>query len=171
MKLSALQRVDVSVRQSAPVALTLLLTVLSVVPVRLPAASTLAPDIVLIAVFYWTVHRPDLMRLWTVFVIGLLGDVLSGTPLGVHPLVLMLVHAAIISQHKIFRGASFGMVWWAFSLIAPVAHVVAAILAFVTTGALIDLSLFALRLVLTIGFYPALAWLLGRAQRALLASV
>jgi rod shape-determining protein MreD len=171
MKPSALQRVDVSVRQSAPVALTLLLTVLSVVPVRLPAASTLAPDIVLIAVFYWTVHRPDLMRLWTVFVIGLLGDVLSGTPLGVHPLVLMLVHAAIISQHKIFRGASFGMVWWAFSLIAPVAHVVAAILAFVTTGALIDLSLFALRLVLTIGFYPALAWLLGRAQRALLASV
>jgi rod shape-determining protein MreD len=171
MKLSALQRIDVSVRQSAPVALTLLLTVLSVVPVRLPAASTLAPDIVLIAVFYWTVHRPDLMRLWTVFIIGLLGDVLSGTPLGVHALVLMLVHAAIISQHKIFRGASFGMVWWAFSLIAPVAHVVAAVIAFVTTGALIDLSLFALRLVLTIGFYPALAWLLGRAQRALLASV
>ena len=72
---------------------------------RLPAASTLAPDIVLIAVFYWTVHRPDLMRLWTVFVIGLLSDVLSGTPLGVHPLVLVLVHAAIISQHKMFRGA------------------------------------------------------------------
>jgi rod shape-determining protein MreD len=171
MKLSALQRFDVSVRQSVPVALTLLLTMLSVVPVRLPAASTLAPDIVLIAVFYWTVHRPDLMRLWTVFIIGLLGDVLSGTPLGVHPIVLVVVHTAIISQHKIFRGASFGMVWWAFSLIAPVAHVLAAIIAFVATGALTDLSLFALRVVLTIGFYPALAWLLGRAQRALLASV
>ena len=31
-----------------------------------------APDIVLIAVFYWMVHRPDLMRLWTAFVLGLL---------------------------------------------------------------------------------------------------
>jgi rod shape-determining protein MreD len=171
MKQSALQRFDVSLRQSAPVAITLLLTVLSVVQIRLPAASTLAPDLVLIAVFYWTVHRPDLMRLWTVFVIGLLGDVLSGTPLGVHPLVLVLVHIAIISQHKIFRGASFGIVWWAFSLIAPAAHILAAIIAFVMTGALTDLSLFMLRLVLTIGFYPALAWLLGRAQRALLASV
>lgn len=171
MKLSALQRVDVSVRQSVPVAVTLLLTVLSVVPVRLPAASILAPDLVLIAVFYWTVHRPDLMRLWTVFVIGLLGDILSGTPLGVHPLVLILVHVAIISQHKIFRGASFGMVWWAFSLIAPAAHVVGAIVALLAGGALPDLSLFMLRLVLTIGFYPALAWLLGRAHRALLASV
>lgn len=32
MKISALQRLDASVRQSAPVAVTLLLTVLSVVP-------------------------------------------------------------------------------------------------------------------------------------------
>ncbi|HEX2113923.1 MAG TPA: rod shape-determining protein MreD [Alphaproteobacteria bacterium] len=171
MKPSTLQRIDISVRQSVPVALTLLLTVFSVVPVRLPAASVLAPDIVLIAVFYWTVHRPDLMRLWTVFVIGLLGDVLSGAPLGVHPLVLVLVHTAIITQHKIFRGAPFGVVWWAFALIAPAAHLVAAIVAFLATGALPELSLFALRLVLTIGFYPAVAWLLGRAQRALLASV
>lgn len=171
MKPSALQRFDISIRQSVPVAFTLLLVVLSVVPVRLPAASTLVPDIVLISVFYWTVHRPDLMRLWTVFLIGLLGDVLSGTPLGVHPLVLVLVHTAIISQHKVFRGASFGMVWWAFALIAPAAHVAASVVAFLATGALPDLSLFALRLVLTIGFYPAVAWLLGRAQRALLASV
>lgn len=171
MKISALQRLDASVRQSAPVAVTLLLTVLSVVPVHLPAASILSPDIVLIAVFYWTVHRPDLMRSWTVFVIGLLGDMLSGTALGVHPLILVIVHSVIISQHKVFRGASFGMVWCAFALIAPAAHVLAALVAFVTTGALPDLSLFLLRLVLTIGFYPALAWLLGRAQRALLAAV
>jgi rod shape-determining protein MreD len=171
MKPSALQRFDLSIRQSVPVVLTLLLTVMSVVPVRLPAASTLAPDIVLIAVFYWTVHRPDLMRLWTVFVIGLLGDVLTGTPLGVHPLVLVLVHAAIISQHKIFRGASFGMVWWAFSVIAPAAHIAGVVVAFLAAGALPELSLFLLRLVLTIGFYPALAWLLGRAQRALLTTV
>ncbi len=171
MKPSVLQRIDLSIRQSVPVALTLLLTVLSVVPVRLPAASTLAPDIVLIAVFYWTVHRPDLMRLWTVFVIGLLSDVLTGTPLGVHPVVLVLVHAAIISQHKIFRGASFGMVWWAFSLIAPGAHIAAAAVAYFASGAVPELTLFVLRLVLTIGLYPALAWLLGRAQRALLTAV
>jgi rod shape-determining protein MreD len=171
MKPSALQRFDHSIRQSLPVVLTLMLTVLSVVPIRLPAASSLAPDIVLIAVFYWTVHRPDLMRLWTVFVIGLLGDVLTGTPLGVHPLVLVLVHASIISQHKVFRGASFGMVWCAFSMIASAAHIVAAIIAFFASGALPEPSLFLLRLVLTIGLYPALAWLLGRAQRALLTAI
>lgn len=171
MKLSPLQRLDIAVRQSTPVVVTLLLTVISVVPVGLPASSVLAPDIVLIAVFYWTVHRPDLMKAWTVFVIGLLSDILSGTPLGVHPLVLVLVHTAIISQHKIFRGAAFGVVWWAFSLIAPAAHGVAAVIAFVSAGVVPELSVFILRLVLTIGLYPALAWLLGRAQRALLAAV
>jgi rod shape-determining protein MreD len=171
MKLSPLQRLDISIRQSTPVVVTLLLTVLSVVPVGLPASSSLAPDIVLIAVFYWTVHRPDLMRAWTVFVIGMLSDVLSGTPLGVHPLVLVLVHTVIISQHKIFRGAAFGVVWWAFSLIAPAAHIAAATIAFVGAGVVPEPSVLILRLVLTIGLYPALAWLLGRAQRALMAAV
>jgi rod shape-determining protein MreD len=171
MKLSPLQRLDISIRQSTPVVVTLLLTVLSVVPVGLPASSSLAPDIVLIAVFYWTVHRPDLMRAWTVFVIGMLSDVLSGTPLGVHPLVLVLVHTVIISQHKIFRGAAFGVVWWAFSLIAPAAHIAAAAIAFVGAGVVPEPSVLILRLVLTIGLYPALAWLLGRAQRALMAAV
>ncbi len=171
MKLSPLQRLDIAVRQSMPVVVTLLLAVISVVPIGLPASSSLAPDIVLIAVFYWTVHRPDLMRAWTVFVIGMLSDVLSGTPLGVHPLVLVLVHTVIISQHKIFRGAAFGVVWWAFSLIAPAAHAVTATVAFVAADVAPDLSVLALRLVLTIGLYPALAWLLGRAQRALLAAV
>ena len=171
MKLSPLQRLDISVRQSTPVVVTLLLTVISVVPVGLPAASSLAPDIVLIAVFYWTVHRPDLMKAWTVFVIGLLSDVLSGTPLGVHSLVLVLVHTVIISQHKIFRGAAFGVVWWAFSLIAPAAQLVTAAIAFAVAGVVPDVSVLSLRLVLTIGLYPALAWLLGRAQRALMAAV
>lgn len=171
MKLSPLQRLDIAVRQSTPVVVTLLLAVISVVPVGMPASSLLVPDLVLIAVFYWTVHRPDLMKAWTVFVIGMLADVLSGVPLGVHPLVLVLVHTAIISQHKIFRGAAFGVVWWAFSLIAPSAHALVAAIAFVAAGVVPDISVFLLRLVLTIGLYPALAWLLGRAQRALLAAV
>lgn len=171
MRVPALQRFDASVRQSTPVVVTLLLTILSVVPVHLPVSSSLAPDLVLIAVFYWTVHRPDLMRLWTVFVVGLVGDVLSGTALGLHSLILVFVHTVIISQHKVFRGASFSMVWWAFALIAPAAHLVAALVAFITVGAMPDLLPFLLRVILTTGFYPVLAWLMGRAQRALLAGV
>lgn len=171
MKPTPLQRLDISVRHSTPVALTLLVTVLSVVPLGLPSGATFVPDMVLISVFYWTVHRPDLMRAWTVFVIGLFADILSGAPMGLQSLVLVLVHATIISQHKVFRGASFGVVWWAFALLAPCAHLVGAVGAYLTTGVLIAPSVLGLRLVLTVAFYPVLAWLLGRAQRAFLAAI
>jgi len=165
-----LQRLDLSIRQSAPVAITLLVAILMVVPLPLPGYMELAPDLVLIAVFYWTVHRPDLMRAWAVFLIGLLQDILGGGPLGLIALVLILVHAAIINQHKAFRGKSFGLIWAGFMLIAPGAHIVAAVLAFIVADAHIELSTFGVRLVLTVAAYPAMAWLLGRAQRAFLAS-
>lgn len=170
MKPTVLQRLDISVRQSLPVAVTLLLVVISVVPLRMPASHALAPDLVLMAVFYWTVHRPDLMRPWTVFIIGLLGDILTGAPPGANALVLVLVHASIIAQHKVFRGKGFALVWWAFALIAPAAHVVTAIVALLVAGVVVDPSVLGLRLVLTIAFYPAVAWFMGRAQRAFLAS-
>lgn len=171
MKPTRLQQLDISVRHSAPIALTLLFSVLSVVPVNLPGYAQIVPDFVLMGVFYWTVHRPDLMRTWTVFVVGLLCDVLSGTPLGVTALVLVLVHAIIIAQHKVFRGKSFVIVWWAFALVAPTAHVVTAMIALVATGTVVNSSMLVLRLVLTVMLYPIFAWLLGRAQRAFLSSV
>lgn len=171
MKPTPLQRLDVSVRQSAPVTLTLLIAVLSVVPVALPSYHLLAPDFVLMAVFYWTVHRPDLMRSWTVFVIGLLDDVLSGMPLGVNALILVLVHGAILSQHRVFRGKSFGLVWWGFALIAPGAFLASAIVTYLAAGVLADSSILGLRLLLTVAAYPVMAWIMGRAQRAFLAGV
>lgn len=168
---SPLQRLDVSLRYATPVALTLLVAILSVVPLRLPGHALLAPDVVLMTVFYWTVHRPDLMRGWAAFAVGLLTDVLTGAPLGVNALVLVLVHAALLAQHKVFRGKGFGLVWCAFALTVPAAHLVAAAAVLAVSGILPDPSVLGLRSLLTIALYPPVAWMMGRAQRAVLSSL
>lgn len=163
-----LQRVDLWARATVPLALTLIMAILNVVPLRLPDYSELAPSFVLMAVFYWTVHRPDLMRPWSVFVIGVLDDVLSGAPLGVNALMLLFVHWAIVAQHKAFRGQSFVVVWFGFALVALGAALLEAVLALVAGYGLLDpLALF-VQYVLTLALYPPIAFLMGRAQRAFL---
>jgi rod shape-determining protein MreD len=171
MKPSPLQRIDHWVRHSAPVALTLALVMISVVPTRLPGYSVVAPSLTVMSLFYWTVHRPDLMRVWAAFAIGLLEDSLSGTPLGVNALLYVLIHAAILAQYRVFRGKSFGLIWAAFAVIAAFAQLMTAILAAVVGGALIPAGVYAAQLILTILIYPVVAWLMGRAQRAFLATV
>ena len=166
-----LQRADLRLRHALPAAVTVLIVVLSVAPLRLPDYALVAPGLVLIALFFWTVHRPDLMRPWHAFAIGLLDDALSGTPLGVNALIFVLVHATIVAQHRIFRGKSFAVVWAAFAMIAAVAQLLNAGLALVSARVPLDPLLLGVQLLLTLALYPPLVWLLGRTQRALLAGV
>lgn len=171
MNPGALQRLDLRLRHALPVLLTLLVVLLSVAPLRLPDYALVAPGLVLVSLFFWTVHRPDLVRPWHAFVIGLFDDALSGTPLGVNALILVVVHAAIVAQHKVFRGKPFAVIWFAFALIAGGAQLLEAFLALVAARVLVDPLLLLVQLLLTIALYPAVAWLLGRAQRAFLAGI
>lgn len=165
------QRLDSWVRAAVPLGLTLAVVVIKVVPLRLPAYAVIAPDLVLMAVFYWTVHRPDLLRAWGAFAVGLLDDILTGTPLGVSSLVLLLVHWTIISQHRLFRGLSFALLWFSFALIAAGAKLVTVALALVVGHGLIDPTIIFAQYAFTIAVYPLVSLLMGRAQRAFLPAV
>jgi rod shape-determining protein MreD len=162
------QRFDTWTRGAIPLLLTLLVVVVNIVPLRLPDYSLMAPDFVLMAVYYWTVHRPDLMRPWGVFIIGVIDDVLSGTPLGVSALVLLFAHWAIVSQHKIFRSQSFALLWCGFALVASGAKILMMLLALTTGYGFGDPSRLVMQYALTVALYPLIALLMGRAQRVLL---
>ncbi|MBI3708032.1 MAG: rod shape-determining protein MreD [Proteobacteria bacterium] len=148
--------------------LTLFVVLLKFVPLPVPDYGLIAPDFVLMAVFYWTVHRADLMRPAVVFVVGLLDDILSGVPLGLSALTLLLVHWTIVSQHRAFRSRSFAIIWCGFALIAVGVQVLVTVLALVIGGAPVQPIVFAAKLAITVGLYPALAWVMGCAQRAFL---
>jgi rod shape-determining protein MreD len=163
-----LQNLDLWIRAAIPILATVAAVLLNVVPLRLPDYAPLAPGFVLMAVFYWTVHRPDLMRPWTVFLVGVLDDVLSGTPLGVNSLVLLFVHWTIMAQHRVFRGKSFMLVWLGFALIAFGAKLLLAVIAFVIGYGLLDPLVLLVQFILTIALYPPVAFVMGRAQRVFL---
>jgi rod shape-determining protein MreD len=162
------QRFDTWTRGAIPLGLTLLVVIVNIIPLRLPDYSLMAPDFVLMAVYYWTVHRPDLMRPGSVFVIGVIDDILSGTPLGVSSLVLLFAHWAIVSQHKVFRSQSFAVLWCGFALVASGAKILMILMALATGYGLGDPLRLAMQYALTVALYPLIALLMGRAQRALL---
>lgn len=161
-------QLDRSLKLALPIVVTMLALLLSIVPLPIPEYSMLAPNFVLICAFYWIVHRPDLFPAWGAFVVGLLDDALSGAPMGLNALVLLLVHYAIVAQHKFFRGKAFWLIWSSFALIATGAAVVTAIVAYAAAHLSVPFGLFATQLALTIAIYPAVGAVLGRVQRVFL---
>ena len=92
--------------------------VLSLVPLPIAGYRMVAPAVVLISVYHWTVYRPDLLPPIVVFSIGIAQDLLTGGPFGTGPLTLLLVHLVVSSQRRFLLGKAFPIVWWGFGLIA-----------------------------------------------------
>ena len=162
----ALLRSLLFVRGLVPVATTLAAVVLAAVPLGIPYYSAVAPFFPLIAVFYWSVYRPELLAAVTVFMAGVLYDILIGGPVGLVALILLAVHGLAVSQRRILLGQSFWVEWAGFWLVAAGAAVAGWVLSCGFQFALLPPWPFAIQAALTATLYPAGSWLLGRAARA-----
>jgi rod shape-determining protein MreD len=171
MKPSIWRRLDTFARHLLPCALTLAMLIVGVVPLHIPAFESVAPSMPLIAVFYWSLYRPDLMPAWAAFVLGLLQDSFVGLPLGVSACVLIAVHAAASTQRRFFVGKSFGVVWLGFAVVASVALALSWVLTCIYYGALLAPGAVLFQALITIGVFPVLSRLLLRCQLAVLRHV
>lgn len=161
-------KLDQAGRSVTPFAMTTLLLLVGAVPLHLPGYGTIAPSLGLMAVYYWAIHRPDLLRPGFAFVLGVLQDLLSGAPLGMTALVYVLVHRVVLIQRRVFLATTFPMLWLGFALIALAAAVVRW-----AGHCLLDMVLAPpgpvfVQALLTVTLFPVFGWLFIRVHRAFL---
>ena len=164
------QRLDIVTRNSLPVLFTLVLVLVNVVPLHIPGFSRIVPVLPLLAVYHWSVYRPELMPPLAVFFIGLIYDILSGSPLGVNSLVFLTIYGVVIFQQRFFAGRSFVIVWMGFGIMAFVASVESWILVSILSESIVEPRALVFQYILNVGFFPLLAWLFLRWQHFYLRS-
>lgn len=168
MTVSVWQRLDQAGRSLAPVAVTVMLLLLSMVPLYLPGSELVPPALALMSVYYWAIHRPDLIRPSVAFAIGLLQDMLAGAPLGVTALVLVLCHWVVVSQRGFFLANSFVLLWVGFAFIVFGAALVQWLAFSVLTLTVMPLEAALFQAALTLALFPIFASLFIRVHRAFL---
>jgi len=162
------QRVDLSGRSLAPVAITMLVILVNVVPTSLAGFDRVVPSLSMMAVYFWAIHRPDLLRPSAAFGLGLIEDILAGTPIGLSALTLILVHWTVVTQRAFFLAGTFVAIWGSFGLIAFAIACLRWLLQSILHLSLlpIDVSLF--QALLTVALFPPVAWTFLRIQRSFL---
>ena len=151
-----------------PTATTILCVFATVVPIHLPGFAVVTPAFVLVAVYHWSIYRPDLLPFVATFAAGLLLDLLNGAPLGISSLVLLLSRALVVGQRGLFVGHGFTVVWAGFVGLAAAAAVFEWTIVSVFYGLLLDPRPFLFQAVLTVSAFPVVSYFLVRAQRGLL---
>ena len=167
MKGTVWQRLDFVARIMTPLLASLCLVVVSIIPLRLPEASFVVPMLALMAVYYWGLHRADLLPAPAIFVVGFLQDILSGGPLGINTLIFLAGYGICVSQRRFFYAKSFLVVWWGFMVVAAGALIVEWVLISAFVEALISPRPAYFKYLMTIALYPVVAWLFACMQRTL----
>lgn len=168
MKPGVWNRLDIIARGLFPAFSVFILLLMNLLPISIPLLSTASPALPVMAIFYWSVNRPDLLTALTAFFLGLLQDLLMGLPLGVSSLVLLLVQAGSASQGRFFHNKPFIVMWWGFALVAVPALLVQWLLSSALIGTFLPITSTLISYVLTVVLFPLVAWVLARAQNTLL---
>lgn len=163
-----LSQLDQTARNLLPFAVTILAMLVGMVPLPLPGYTMVTVPLMLMSLFYWVIHRPDLLRPVVVFIVGLLQDLIGGTPIGMTPMVLMLAYWLLITQRRFFLGRSFLMLWIGFALVATGAAAVQWAVFALMTASLLDARPVLVQALLGVALFPLMAWLLQRLHRAYL---
>ncbi len=161
-------RMSELLRSLMPGLVTLLLSVAGLIPSGIPNFTAITPMMALMSVYYWTAYRPDLLPIPVVFAVGLLQDILSGGPIGLTSLILLLAQWLCLSQRRFIVGKAFLVEWAGFFLIALIAAIVGWIVASAYFAAVIVPGPMALRFLFSVALYPVFAWTFGRGEQLVL---
>ena len=171
MTAGTLSRVDLALRSVTPFLMTVGLILLGAMPISMPIDLPIAPAFGLMAVFYWSVYRPDLLPALAVFALGLLQDLISAAPLGITAVIWLGTFGIVLNQRKIFLGKPFAMSWWGFSMVAIAASAARWLISSALAGHLLDVHRMTAELASTILIFPLLVSLFVVTHRRILPKI
>ncbi len=145
-----------------PIITVLFLILLIALPIQGIGAVRIGSLWPLMGITYWTLVRPRAMGPFTVFLFGILVDLISFCPLGLHAFVFVLAQAVLRRQRRFLVGQGFWVLWAAFTLLAFVAAFVLMGLAAILQHHVVNSLSIVGAAALASALLPLLLWVLDR---------
>lgn len=155
------------VSQAAPTLTLLGAILLDLLWIPIPGFNAVIPAFPVMAVFCWSIWRPQLMPYVAVFLAGLVEDLVRGTPLGAASLSLLAVQGFVWAQQRMLRYRSFDVLWFGFAMAALLAAVATWIAISLANRMVLSPWPGLMQYGLTVAVFPAVAYMLQRLERTL----
>jgi rod shape-determining protein MreD len=148
-----------------------LLTVFFILCVRIPVgtgvSTNMIPMLGLMYVFYWTINRRRIVPVWSVFLLGLVEDLVVGGPIGILSILLVVVHGGLDNNRRFFVNRSFILSWLGFSIICIGISIMYWFLEVFHFGGFLSPLPLIFKSISTIIFYPVFGWVFRKYDRTI----
>lgn len=166
MKKAPINENSIGLKAVIPFFTILFLIILMVLPYNIPLISDIMPFLTLIGVYYWSVFKPEMLPVAAVFVLGIIQDILLGSPLGLMPLLLIIVQQFIFIQGRQFLERDFVFNWFVFVMLVIGYGFLFWAITSLYFRTILDYWNILGQILLTIAFYPIISGALGFVRKA-----
>ncbi len=152
-----------------PMASSLLLLLVFYLPFNLPLLDNIRPAVGMVCVYFWMIHRPDIFNLFSVYLLGLMDDVVSNVPFGSNIFSLLLLYLLLTNLQRFVSGKSFAVMWYGFMLLSLVVFLAKWFVLSVYYSQFLPFVTVCFSYLVTIAFYPFLSLFLAWLQNSFMA--
>ncbi|WP_222182066.1 rod shape-determining protein MreD [Geminicoccus harenae] len=99
-------KAELRLRQLLPILTVAVALLLDLAPLPDAGPQAQAPRLTFAVVFFWALHRPELLPPLALFLLGLAGDLVAGSLIGLGPAMLLLLREAVARQQRLLLAAS-----------------------------------------------------------------
>lgn len=162
------EAINLSIQKCLPFFSSLLLIFCTYIPSSVSVSQIIRPDIGMICVFYWILHRPDLFNLFTVFFLGFVSDILSSAPLGADIVAYLTLYVIITNISSFFINKPFLAFWYGFGFLLVLAELVKWLIVSIFYTEFLPIGRLLFTILFTIAWYPVVSFLNDAVRRYLM---
>lgn len=140
-----------------PLLCSLVMLFFSYIPLDLPISNHIRPSVGVICAYFWLLHRPDVFNLLSVYILGLVEDIISSVPMGTNIFTLLIMYLLVTNLSRFFNAKPFVIIWYGFALFSLVTFLSKWLLVSVYYSHFLPLPSVMFSYLLTTAVYPILS--------------
>lgn len=152
----------------SPMFFSLFLILMSYVPLNFILSSNIRPAVGMVCVYYWIIHRPDIFNLFSVFILGLVEDIISAVPMGTNIFSLLVLYVLLLNLGRFFNGKPFIVTWYGFAILSLLTLFAKWLIVSIYYGQFLPLVLVFFSYCFSVAAYPLLSLLNAFVQNYLI---
>ena len=151
-------------QKSLPLISSAVLLLLAYIPLNLSMFNNVRPDLGLLCIYFWMLHRPDLFGLASIVVLGVLSAAISSALSGICLLSYLVLYVLIYNTQKFFYAKPFVVVWYGYMALTLATVLVKWLIASVYYRQFLPLSVLMFSYFIGVALYPLISMILAFIQ-------
>lgn len=151
-------------QRSLPLASSAIFLLLAYIPLNVAVFNNIRPDLGLICIYFWMLHRPDLFGLVSIVILGLLSSAVSSALPGASLFAYLTLYVLIYNTQKFFNAKPFVVIWYGFMALSLTTLLVKWLVVSIYYSRFLPLSMLIFGYLIGVALYPLVSMILAFIQ-------